>query len=179
MRRTAHLAAAAVAAIIGIGPLSAAAKDDSPPPKVFVDLLACRSTQDTQARLACYDQAAAALEAAERKQDIVIADRKDVRELRRGLFGYAVPAGKLTGLGKGQDGEELNRVETKVTAVTSNRAGRLRLIFADVGTWDQTDINDFAISPKVGQAAWLEKGALGSYFVSVNKQPPIKMRRVE
>lgn len=179
MRATIALVAAASLMLPGAALGRGQPGADSPPPQVFRQVTECRSIADNGARLACYDREVAALDSAQQSRDIVIAERKDVTEVRRGLFGWAIPVGRIFGIGKGSDGEELQEVDTTVTSVGTNRAGILRLAFKDSGTWDQVDLSDFAVSPRVGQPAKLSKGAFGSYFVSVNKQPAIKMRRVE
>ena len=84
------------------------------------------------------------------------------------------------GLGGGTDSpeDELKRIDTEVSSVSYGRGGVLRIAFVEGGAWEQTDTRNFAISPRAGQKAYILKGALGSFFVSVNGQPGIRMRRV-
>ncbi len=55
-------------------------------------LVACRTMADTSARLACYDVAAAALDAAERQGDVVVVDRNQISTARRENFGFSLPS---------------------------------------------------------------------------------------
>jgi len=51
----------------------------------------CQSIKDNNARLACYDKAASALVSATASGDVAIVDRNQVRQVRRSLFGFALP----------------------------------------------------------------------------------------
>jgi hypothetical protein len=150
------------------------------PPQLFRELLDCRTMADPTARLACFDQRVAALEAASQKKDIMIADREQVRKARRGLFGFAAPIGKLLGFGGDDDNSEeaVKRLETTVISVTA-RNGNLVLTFAEAGTWEQTDRYGFPLRPEPGNKAVITRGAVGAYFVSVDGMAGIKFRRVQ
>lgn len=160
----------------------AAAEEAKPAePELYQKMVACKDIADPAARLACYDRQVAAFDAATRNNDIVIADREEVRKTRRGLFGFAAPIGRLLGLGGDKDAEEreeIDRVETKVARVGRTADGGWRLTFEEAGTWEQIDTRGWVMSPKVGQAAVISRAALGSYMVSVDGQRGIKMRRV-
>jgi hypothetical protein len=160
-------------------PVLAEDKKPEGPPQLFRELLDCKEVADPAARLACFDQRVAALENATQKKDIMIADREQVRNARRGLFGFAAPIGKLLGFGGDDDENEeaVKRLETTVTSVSS-RGGNLVLRFAEAGTWEQTDRNAFPLLPEPGNKAVITRGALGSYFVSVDGMAGIKFRRV-
>lgn len=156
-------------------------------PKLFRDLVDCRAIAADAERLACYDRQVAALARAEEAKDIVVADRAEVREARKGLFGFSVNLGRIFDFGgKGKGGsddaaeaEEIKRIDTTVTAVGRIRDGGLRLVFAEGGTWEQIDTRGFALAPRAGQKATITRGSFGSYYVSVDGQPGIKMRRVQ
>lgn len=148
-------------------------------PALFRQLVDCRAIADATARLACYDARVAELDKAAQTRDIVVADRKEVRQARKGLFGFSLPnIGKLFG-GGDDEADEVKRVDTTVSTVSTTRAGMLKLVFAEGGTWEQIDTRNFVLRPKHGQKAVITKGSLGSYYVSVDGQPGIKMRRVE
>ncbi len=166
-------------ALVG-GPVLADEPKPDGPPQLFRELLDCKSVADPAARLGCFDQRVAALEAATQKKDIMIADREQVRNARRGLFGFAAPIGKLLGFGGDDDENEeaVKRLETTVTSVSS-RSGNLILRFAEAGTWEQTDRNSFPLAPEPGNKAVITRGALGSYFVSVDGMAGLKFRRVQ
>jgi hypothetical protein len=148
-------------------------------PQLFQQLLDCKAVADPAARLACFDQRVAALETAAQKKDIMIADREQVRKARRGLFGFTAPIGKLLGFGGDDDASEdaIKRLETTVVSVSA-RGGNLMLTFAEAGTWEQTDRYGFPLRPEPGNKAVITRGAVGSYFISVDGMSGIKFRRV-
>lgn len=158
---------------------SARASDraSSAPPEAYQQVSNCRSIADSGERLACYDRSVAALDQALQARDVVMADRAEVQETKRGLFGFTAPIGRLLGLGEKDDSDEIKEIDTTVTAVRHNRDGWL-LTFAQGGTWQQTDLRDFVLSPKAGDKAHITKGALGSFFISVDGQNARKFRRV-
>ncbi|GFM29935.1 hypothetical protein [Novosphingobium sp. PY1] len=161
---------------------SATAKDDEAPapPEVYQQLMGCRSIAEATDRLACYDRQTEVLDTATRSKEVVIADKKALKEARRGLFGFTAPIGRLMGFGGNEDddAEAVKEIETSVSDVRHSRAG-WRLDLADGSTWEQNDTRDFVLSPKVGNPVRIGRGALGTYFVSVNGQRAIKMRRVK
>lgn len=148
------------------------------PPAAYQKVADCRAVADPSQRLACYDQAVAALDQALQTHDVVMADREEVQKAKRGLFGFTAPIGHLLGLGGNDDADRVKQIDTTVTAVRHNRDGWL-LTFAEGGTWQQIDMRDFVLAPKEGQKARITSGALGSYFVSVDGQMARKFRRVE
>lgn len=149
----------------------------SAPPKAFSDLLECRRIADPQARLACYDaQAAVVAEATERRQ-IVVADRAEVERTRKGLFGYALPVSPI--LGEDGDQKEAKRLETTVVSARRSRDGDWIIVLEGAGTWEQIDSKVLPLSPRAGQKVVVTKGAVGSYFVSVDGQSALKMRRIQ
>lgn len=162
---------------VTIQPLLAKDNQQPPQPKVLTDLLACRQIADPAARLACFDAQTAALAGATERSDIVVADRSEVERTKRGLFGFSVPSSSI--LGVGPDQQEVKRLETKVTGARRSRDGGWVVSVAEGGTWEQIDSKPLALSPKPGQKVVITKGSLGSYFVSVDGQPAMKMRRIQ
>lgn len=180
--RRALLIAAAVLITAGAAGQAKERAADKPPetPALFRQLTDCRAIADAAQRLACYDRQVAALDAATQSREIVIADKQQVRQARRGLFGFTAPLGRLLGIGGGDDdAEEIKRLETTVTEVRRTREGALKLVFGENGTWEQIDTRSFGLTPRVGNKAVISKGALGSYIISVDGMPGIKFRRVE
>lgn len=171
-------AAACFAALIVIGGPAAAEdrRKPAPAPKVLTDLLACRQIADPAARLGCYDAQTTVLATAADRSDIVVTDRQQVERTRRGLFGFG--AGDAL-LDLGGDSPEVKRLDTKVSSARRGRDGGWIIAMAEGGTWEQVDSKPLALSPKPGQNAVITKGALGSYFVSVDGQAAIKMRRTQ
>ncbi|HEX6865720.1 MAG TPA: hypothetical protein VF122_00670, partial [Caulobacteraceae bacterium] len=69
---------------------SAQAASDRPP--VLQAVVDCRAIADSSARLACYDAAAARLDEAEAKGDVVVLDREQRQQARREAFGFTMPS---------------------------------------------------------------------------------------
>lgn len=148
-------------------------------PQTFTELLDCRQITEPQARLACYDSKAALIAAAVRTHDLVVTDRAEIRQAKRGLFGFTVPTSRLFGGGDDGQGEEMSRLESTVSSARRSRNGGWVVSLAIGGIWEQTDDNTLALSPKPGQRVTVKKGALGSYFVSIDGQNALKMRRIQ
>lgn len=145
--------------------------------QAFRELLDCRQIQDAQQRLACYDHHATVVAAAAERQDIVVTDKAEIRQTRRKLFGFALPSSSI--LDRGDDGDETRRLESTVASARRNRDGGWIVQLAEGGTWEQIDSKALALSPKKGQKAIVTKGALGSYFVTIDGQAALKMRRTQ
>lgn len=172
----------ACVALLIAAPAALAKDRDAPtaPPELYQQLLDCRTLGDSAERLACFDRQVNALAAAADKREILIADKAQLQEARRGLFGFAAPIGRLLGFGGDEDdGTKIDRIETTITNVRGAREGGWKLTFAEGGTWEQTDRMGWPLSPKVGNRAIITRGTLGSYFVAVDGMSGIKMRRVE
>lgn len=80
---------ALIAAIAGVAILApAAALADDP----IADILACRAVEPVDARLACFDAAAATLDTAHSSGAIVTVMREDVEAVERDSFGFSMPS---------------------------------------------------------------------------------------
>jgi len=168
------------APLLFLAPCSSHARDAQAPvpPKEYRELMACRDIGDASARLACFDRGATQLDAATRSREVVITDRATVTSARRGLFGFTAPVGRLLGFGS-NDEDEMKEVESKVTRVGHTGDGGWRLVLEDGSIWEQTDTRSFVLSPKIGNGVKITRGALGSFFMAVQGQRGIKMRRVQ
>ena len=101
-------------------PPPSAATAPQPRPAAFEALVRCRAIAEAAARLQCFDAAAAALQAAQERRDVVVVDRAQVREGRRRLFGLALPRIPIFGGGDDDDDDEdqVRTVEGVVAAAT-------------------------------------------------------------
>lgn len=158
--------------------VSSAAKpsETAAPPAIYTALLDCRTIADPQARLACFDAKSEVLATATAQHTIVVADKEELRKARRGLFGFALPT---TGLLADGEEEEIKRFETAVASARTNRDGRWIVVLAPGGTWEQIDSRELALAPRANQKVVITHGALGTYFVSIDGQVPLRMRRVQ
>jgi hypothetical protein len=173
MRRRFIMGSAILCAVIAG---AAVAKDDdalSAPPPVFQAVLDCKAVADSTERLSCYDRSVAAMEIASNSKDLVIADRSTMREAKRGLFGLSLPKIKLFG---GDDSEEVTEIESTVASYRAARDGFIILELADGARWKQTEGRQQY--PKVGDKVRVRKGALGSFFASIDDDPGVKVIRL-
>ena len=110
---------------------------------------------------------------------MVVVDRAQVRESRRRLFGLALPRLPIFGGGDDEDDdEEVDHVEGVVASASQNGNGQWIVRLQDGAIWVQTDNNSLALRPRAGQPVVVNRGALGSYMMRVNRQPGIRVRRV-
>ena len=169
--------------LVGVPALAAAQRGrDAPParPQSFEAVVRCRAITDPAARLACFDQAVAALQAAQERRDLVVVDRQQVREGRRRLFGLALPRIPIFGGGDDDDQDEdaVRSLESTVAGVTQTGYGQYQLTLADGSVWVQTDNNTLAVPPRNGHRVVINRGAMGGFMMRVNNQPGIRARRV-
>jgi len=172
------LAAALLAAFPAVA--LAQAEPGQQRPELFEALVRCRAVAEDAARLQCFDAAAAALEQAAARRDVVVVDRAQVRESRRRLFGLALPRLPIFGGGDGDDDDdddEITRVEGVVASASQDGLGHWIVALQDGAVWSQTDNNQLALRPRSGQPVVIERGALGSYMMRVNRQPGIRVNR--
>jgi hypothetical protein len=150
-------------------------KDGPPPPQVNA-LLACRAITNSDERLACYDKNAAIIGDAVAKRDLVVFDRESVKKTKRGLFGFSIP--NLGIFGDEDDAVEIQQIDGVIASTAMNADGGYIFRLTDGSRWSQMDSKPMALSPENGDKVVVKKGALGSYFLSVSKQPGVKVKRI-
>jgi len=161
--------------VAGALPAEARANDkivDGPPPAVFQAVLDCKTMTDPAARLACYDKAVGALDAARAAKDLVVADRNAVREAKRGLFGLSLPSIKLFG---GDKDEEVTQIETRIKSVRRGAEGFV-FILEDGAIWAQTD-GVYIPDPEAGDTIQIRQAFLGSFLGKVNGGVAFRIKR--
>lgn len=157
-------------------PLFAKEKQEAASPLAYERLLQCRSTSDPEARLACYDSNVLALQQAKERRELVIVDREEVREAKKGLFGLKLPELRL--FGSGQD-EDVTELEATIASARQYTPGRWRIVLQDGATWDQIDDAVLSRTPSNGQKIVIRRAALGSFKAKINNQPGIRVRRTQ
>lgn len=166
----------AVAAVALLG-CSAASAEDRPRPAVLNDLTACRSIAADAERLACFDRQAAALDDAEKRGDVLVADQAEVRKTKRTLFGLNLPDFSL--FRKRDDAPEepeIREIDTTLAAASySNRAWTF--VMADGARWRQTDPLTL-FEPKAGDKVHIKRAAMGSFFLKVGNQRAVRAQRI-
>jgi len=148
---------------------------EGPPPAQVTALLNCRGIADSAERLACYDKAAAGIGEAVAKKDLVVMDRESVKKTKRGLFGFSIP--NLGIFGDDDEAVEVKQIDGKVAAISTNRDGGYIFVLEDNSQWSQIDSKPFALPPRRGDKVVVKKGTLGSYFLTVEGFPGVKVKR--
>ena len=179
---TGVLSATAVLAVGLSGPAGAQEIDRrkmlTEPPAIYTELIACKDIPDAVARLACFDEKVTALQTAQSTNQVVIADREQVREARRGLFGLSLPRIKLFG-GDGDEGDDILSIDGVIQSARTIRSGKWLIQLEDGGVWQQTDPPRSTMRrPKPGDKITIERAALGSFLAKVNDGRGFKVKRV-
>ena len=143
--------------------------------QMLQSLIDCRKITDNTQRLACFDQAAAAMDQAEAKGDIVVVDREQARKVRRQAFGFSLPS--ITLFERGEKPEEINNMEGKIAAARQNNAGKWVIRLEDGATWVQIDTNEVPNAPKAGDTVTIRKAAMGSYMLSLGHHIAFRAHR--
>jgi hypothetical protein len=144
-------------------------------PPVFEALVNCRTISDPTERLACYDIKVAAIDEAEKKDELVLADKESMKEARRGLFGFSLPKLKL--FGNDDEGGDAELV-AKIGSAYQNSAGKWTIILEDGARWLQIDVKVLNKNPAAGMEIKIREAAMGSYFANINGQRALRMKRV-
>lgn len=168
-------AGAAMLLLAGSGAAQAPASSDGT--SLIEAVSNCRKIADQSSRLACFDQAAAALETARVNQGLVIMDKAQIREKRRSLFGFQLPKINLFGSKNDAPEEEIEELTSTIRSVS--RAGRdnFTLRLADNSVWRTTEPSK--IDPETGDAIVIRRAALGSYRAKVAGRLAVRIQRVE
>lgn len=166
------LAAAGLLVILG-GPAAAQAKlERSGALKAVVD---CRPIADPAQRLACYDAATAALDAAEAKGDVVVVDRAQVQEARKAAFGFNFQMPSF--LTQGEAPEALKQIDSTVGSARQDARGKWTVVLEDGAVWTQIDAEKFRKAPAPGDKVEIRAASLGSFFLKVEKLGTIRAKR--
>ena len=177
---TRHRVGLTLAAALGLVAAPALAQPPSKPeggPRIVQKLVDCRKLTEDSARLACYDKAAASLDQAEAKGDIVVVDREQARKVRRQAFGFSLPSISL--FEKGETQEELENVTGEVAVASVSGAGKWTIRLKDGAVWVQIDNNELHRTPKPGNPVKIRQAAMGSFLMSINNGGAFRVRRVE
>ena len=138
---------------------------------------ACRHISEASARLACFDQAAAALERAVAEERIVILNRQDIRETRRSLFGLARPRLSLIEGETERAEERFEEIETTVSRASQVSPGRWLVTLPDGAQWRMVETSSGMREPRSGARVRIRKAALGSFLMNIDGQRGVRVRR--
>jgi len=166
----------AVAAVAAVGAGGAAiAKPQSAPTNapVVQAVVDCRKIEDGAQRLACYDNAVAALTSAQQSGDLVTLDRKQRQAVRKQAFGFTLPTLAMFDTGE----KEVDRIDE--TLASAHQIGQGRWVFQmqDGAVWRQIDDEFLSREPHPGSAIVIRRAMMGSFMLSVDGQPGVRAHR--
>jgi hypothetical protein len=157
---------------------AAVAQAQTPPqarPTTVQRLVECRKVAEDRARLACFDEAAAQVEIAEQKGDIVIVDRDRARQFRRQAFGFSMPSISL--FERGESEEEVDTLTLRIESVSRTADGKLVLRLEGGQVWRQIDTNLLSRPARPGGTATIKRALMGSYKLSTGGGAAIRVHR--
>jgi hypothetical protein len=172
---------ATAAALIALAATPLIAKDKRKAPEVgraqaLQDLARCRTITDDQARLACFDKAAATFDEAEKAGDIVVVDKAQAGEVKRQAFGLNLN-GALGIFDKGIHAEKVDSVTLTVAEAHQDGNGKWIITTSEGQIWRQIDSDPLDDTPRKGEEAVVSQGSLGSFFIKVGHDRSIRAHR--
>ena len=168
---------AAASLVLTAAPAAAQAEFEIEDSDQLEALRACKDIAEDAARLACYDSAAGKLTAAIESGEVQVVDKEDVKEARRGLFGFSLPKIKLFG-SDGDDGEQLEMLESTITSVSRTRGGYIFQIKDGDATWEIKKAPMRLRTPKAGDTVVFKKASFNTYFIRIEGQIGVKGTRI-
>ena len=155
-----------VAAVLTTAPATVLAQAATPArPALLEGLLACRAITATDARLACFDAAAAAFDTAEQQGEVTVIDRVQARETRTRLFGLDLDTANL--FGRLRQDDPVDAIETTLTSGRQDGRGQWTFVLADGSVWKQIDMEQVTARVGPGASVRIRQAAMGSYLLSV------------
>ncbi len=135
----------------------------------------CRKIEDGVQRLACYDAATDALTKAATSGDLVTLDRQQRRAVRKQAFGFTLPA--LAMFDVGEKGETVDSINETLASARQDAQGKWTFVMQDGAIWRQIDDEFLSHEPHSGSAIVIRKAMMGSFMLSVDKQPGVRAHR--
>jgi len=72
----------------------------------------------------------------------------------------------------------VTQIESTVASFTNNADGGYIVKLADGSVWSQVDDAMLGLPPRRGDKVVVKRGSLGSFYLTVGKQPGFKAKRV-
>lgn len=146
-------------------------------PDVAAAIVACRAEPDAERRLACYDAASRAFEAAQASGDIVVVDRAQAAESQRRGFGLTL--GSINPFTRDSDAvPPIEAVDGRLASARQGGDGRWVFVLEDGAEWAQVESLSFYLRPRPGDAIRIRRAAFGSYLLTLpNFNQAIRVRR--
>ena len=143
-------------------------------PNVVDSLRRCRAIAEATTRLSCFDTAAASINGAIRRKELVILDRQEVRRTGKSLFGLPLPNLKLL---TGSNGEiAVKEVDAKIVSVHQVSYQKYDLVLDSGAVWRNIDL--MVEPPRIGDVVHLSKGLAGGFFMKAPKLQPVRAARI-
>jgi hypothetical protein len=150
---------------------------ESPTDKLY----ACVGMADGQARLACYDAAAAALKKAQADGEVSVVSRAQVQQAGRDAFGLglAAQADAMASVAtSAAPPPELDVIEVTIASVQRRPDGTSRFTLDNGQVWEQTDTVNLGTLSKGPMKGEIRRGALGSFFLKAGNRTAVRAKRV-
>ena len=109
------------------------------------------------------------------KKDLVFIDKQKATQTKRALFGFSIP--DFGGLFGGGD-DEVKEISSTITKVSKDPYGAWVVSLADGSTWAQQDDETLGLGPERGDKVVVRRGSFGAFFLRVNGQSGIRVKRV-
>ena len=170
-------AAGALALAGGVTGAWAAPAPPPSTPTAVQAVLDCRALSDDAARLACYDRAVTAMAKAEQSGDLVSLDRAQRRAARRQAFGFQLPT--LSFLDRGEKPADLDKIDETLASAWQTSGEKWVFRMQDGAVWRQIDDEFLSRKPHEGSRVEIRRAMLGSYMLSVDGQPGLRVHRDE
>ena len=165
---------AGAAATLGCAAVARDIKPSSETPAAFRAVIDCRAITDPGQRLVCYDRSVATIEEARVSGDLIIADKSEIKEAKRGLFGFSLPRLKLFG-----DSDAVDRIDTTLVGAKQYAYGQWQFTVDGGAVWSQTDTEALYVTPKPGAKVTIKRAAMGSFMLKIGTTPAVRVRRVQ
>lgn len=146
-------------------------------PPIVERLFDCRSIADPTERLACYDREVANVEQAAQVDDLVIADREQLREARKGLFGLTLPKMRLFDRGSEEE-RALDAIDGVIASTRMSASGKLVITLEDGARWIQTDETPIPGTIRPGDTITIKKAAMGSFLGKIGTKRAFRIQRL-
>ena len=141
-------------------------------------VVACRALTDRDARLACFDAAAAKLDEAESTGQVVVVNREQAREVRRDVFGLQLPSLDIFGRkSAGGPSEDIDKLESTIKTARLDGDGRWVLELDNGAVWRQVDDSPIATPPHAGSKVEVRRAAMASFFIRIDGHPAFRAHR--
>lgn len=162
-------------------PVTAQQDDGLKTPEVLESLFACKTIENPEERLACYDEGVGRVEQAQSSGDLVAIDKQAAEQIKRESFGFNIPS--LPKIAFPKLGSDDSLDETVILTIERYRvsARNKYTFYMDNGqVWEQVD-GEVRRKPRgSNQTLHIRPAALGSFIAQINgKGSGIRVRRRE